>query len=157
MKRDEFIRRVAANTDRTAQDALKPGRLQQPGADAAPNLVRDIADALCRNPRLSKRTQAHRLETLLRGLPLRGIQASRVARAARGFPAHLRMAVATVIPAGARLDLYGPRRRSAAVRAEEQTTDEPAPKFEPDRQASASPENRSRKAGPFDGSTPITF
>ena len=146
MTRDEFIRRVAGDTDRTAQDALKPGPWQDVGADAAAHLVRDIADVLSRNPRLSKRTQAHRLETLLRGLALRGNPASRVARAARGFPAHLRMAVATAIPAEARLELYGSRRRSAALRAEE-TTDTPAPALEPADQASASPETDQERLG----------
>lgn len=146
MTREEFIRRVAADADRTAQDALKPGRWQQVGADAAPQLVRDIGDALSRNPRLSRRTQAHRLETLLRGLALRGSRAYRVARAARGFPAHLRMAVATVVPASARLELYGSRRRSTAPRAEV-TTDTPAPAVERDHEASASHETGQERLG----------
>lgn len=146
MTRDEFIRRVAADADRTAQDALKPGRWQQLRADAAPRLVRDIADALSRNPRLSRRTQAQRLETLLRGLTLRGNQASRVARVARGFPAHLRMAVATVVPASARLELYGSRRRSTAPRAEV-TTDTPALAVEPDHETAASPERGQERLG----------
>ena len=146
MTRDEFIRCVAADADRTAQDALKPGRWQHLGTDAAPQLVRDIADALSRNPRLSKRTQAHRLEALVRGLTLRGNQAFRVARAARGFRPHLRMAVATVIPAGARLEMYGSRRRSTALTAEE-TTDAPAPALEPDHQAPASPETAQGRLG----------
>lgn len=146
MTHDEFIRRVAADADRTAQDALKPGRWQQPGTDAAPRLVRDIADALSRNPRLSKRTQAHRLEMVLRGLALRGNQAIRVARAARGLPAHLRMAVATVIPAGARLELYGSRSRSTVLGAEE-ATDASSPASEPDHQGSASPEAGQERLG----------
>ena len=137
---------MAADADRTAQDALKPGRWQQVGADAAAQLVRDIGDALSRNPRLSRRTQAHRLETLLRGLALRGNRAFRVARAARGFPAHLRMAVATVVPASARLELYGSRRRSTAPRTEV-TTSPPAPAVERDRDASASHETGQERLG----------
>ena len=146
MTRDEFIRRVAADTDRTAQDALKPGPWQGLGADAVAYLIRDVADALSRNPRLSKRTQAHRLETLLRGLPLRGNQVSTVARAARGFPAHLLMAVATVIPAGARLELYGSQRQSTTLGAEE-TTDAPAPVVEPGHQPSGSFETDQERLG----------
>ena len=146
VKRVEFIRRVAADADRTAQDALKPRRWQQLGTDTASRLVCDIANALSRNPRLSKRTQARRLETLLRGLALHENQASPVARAARRFPAHLRMAVATAIPAGARLELYGSRRRSTALRPEE-TADTSAPALERDHQASASPDTGQERLG----------
>ena len=139
MTRDEFIGRVAADTDRTAQDALAPGRWQGlVGADSPPHLVLDIANALSRNPRLSKRTQAHRLETLLRGLSLRRDQVLPVAQVARAFPAHLRMAVANAIPAGVRLELYGSRRQST-THTTEKTTVAPAPIVEPDDRAPRAP------------------
>ena len=138
MTRDEFIGRVAADTDRTAQDALAPGRWDGLHADSAPHLVLDIANALSGNPRLSKRTQAHRLETLLRGLSLRRDQVLPVAQVARAFPAHLRMAVANAVPAEARLELYGSRRQST-THTSEKTTVAPAPIVEPDDHAPRAP------------------
>ena len=88
--------------------------------------------------RLSKRTQAHRLETLLRGLSLRRDQVLPVAQVARAFPAHLRMAVANAVPAEARLELYGSRRQST-THTSEKTTVAPAPIVEPDDHAPRAP------------------
>ena len=139
MTRDEFIERVAADTDRIAQDALALGCWQVPIGDSAVQLVRDVADALIRNSLLSKRAQAHRLGTLLRDLPLGRDQLSPLAQVARGFPAHLRMTVANAIPASARLEVYGSPRR-APTPAAEKTTEAPSPVVEPDSRRQGGPE-----------------
>ena len=139
MTRDEFIERVAAGSDRIAQDALALGRWQVPNADSAVYLVLDVADALSRNHLLSKRAQAHRLGTLLRGLQLRRDQLSPLAQVARGFPAHLRATVASSIPASARLEVYGSQ-RPAPTRTAEETTVAPFPVVERDRRAQGGPE-----------------
>ena len=131
MTREEFIERVAADTDRIAQDELALGCWQVPIGDSAVQLVRDVADALIRNSLLSKRAQAHRLGTLLRDLPLGRDQLSPLAQVARGFPAHSRMTVANAIPASARLEVYGSPRR-APTPAAEKTTEAPSPVVEPD-------------------------
>ncbi len=137
MTRDEFIEGVAANADRIAQDALALGRWQVPTGDSAVQLVRDVSDALSRNPLLSKRTQAKRLGTLLRGLQLRRDQLSPLAQMARGFPAHLRATVANVIPASARLEVYGSQRGTPTLAAQE-TTEAPSPVVAPDRRGQGS-------------------
>ena len=139
MTRDEFIERVAADADRIAQDALALGRGQVPNAGSAVLLVRDVARALRRNPLLSKRTQAHRLGTLLRGLPLRQDELSTLAQVARGFPAHLRATVANGIPASARLAVYGSQRR-APMSTAEKTMEAPSTVGEPDRRGLADSE-----------------
>ena len=146
MTRDEFIERVAADADRIAQDALALGRWQVPNADSAVHLVRDVADALSRNPLLSKRAQAHRLGALLRGLHLRRAQLSPLAQVARGFPAHLRVTVANAIPASARLEVYGSQRPAPTPTAEEMT-DAPSPVVEPDRRAQRCPETGQERLG----------
>ena len=105
MPRDELIARIAASSDRIAHDVLVSGPLQGHEGDAT-DLVRDVVDALIRSLLLSKRTQAHRLENLLRGLPLHPDQVSSLAQAAREFPAHLRATVASALPASARLEVY---------------------------------------------------
>ena len=140
MTRDEFIDRVAGDTDRTAQDAL--GWLVGQGADVDTDmhLVVDVANALSQNRRLSERTQAHRLESLLWCHPPPPDQVSPIAHAARGFPANLRMAVANAIPVGARLDVYGSQRLSTTSRAED-TADPPAPVAMPDHHVSGAPES----------------
>ncbi len=139
MTRDEFVGRVAADTEQTAQDAL--GWLISQGADnhTDVHLVLDVASALSQNRRLSKRTQAHRLELLLWSHPPPRDQESPIAQAARGFPPHLQMAVANAIPAGARLELYGSRRQSETRTAEDTGTTS-APVVETDHQASGSPD-----------------
>ena len=139
MTRDEFIERIAADADRIAQDALALRRRQVPIEGSAVQFVRDVADALSRNPLLSKRTQAHRLGALLRGLQLRRDQLSPLAQVARGFPAHLRMTVANAIPASARLEVYGSQRR-ALTPIVETTTEAPSPLVGPGRRAQGGPE-----------------
>ncbi len=109
MTRVDFIARVAADNDRIAQDALVSGFLRGREVDSIVHLVRDVADALNRNLRLSKRTQAHRLERLLRCLPLHESQLFlSLARVAREFSPHLRLTVANVIPDCARIEVYRP-------------------------------------------------
>ena len=146
MTRDEFIDRVAGDTDRTAQDAL--GWLVGQGADIDTDvyLVIDVANALSQNRRLSERAQAHRLESLLWCHPPPPHQVSPIAHAARRFPANLRMAVANAIPVGARLDVYGSHRQSTTNRAED-TADAPAPVAIPDHEASGAPESDPRGLG----------
>ena len=146
MTRDEFIERVAAGTDRIAQDALALRRMQIPIGDSAVLLVLDVADALSRNPLLSKRAQAHRLGALLRRLQLRRRELSPLAQVARGFPAHLRVSVANAIPASARLKVYGSQPR-APTDATEKTKAAPSPAVESDRSSLRGPETGEERLG----------
>ncbi|MGE0158734.1 MAG: phosphotransferase [Gemmatimonadales bacterium] len=132
MTRDEFISCVAGDVDRIAQDALVVWRGQGRLEDSPAQLVCDVADALASNPILSKRTQAQRLGTLLRGLRLRKDQLSPVAQMARAFPAHLRVTVANAIPPDARLEVYGSQVRTAAPDAESRTGEARPPSAEPE-------------------------
>ena len=107
MTRDEFIKRVAANADRIAEDALAVGRSQVTDAASAVGLIRDVAHALGQNSLLSKRTQARRLEMLFGHLALRRDQFRLLAGDARQFAPHLRVTVAGAIPASAQRGVYG--------------------------------------------------
>ncbi len=143
MTHDEFIGGLAADADRIAHDALASG-IPQPEFPVL--LVCDAADALSRNPVLPKRTQAHRLGLLLRGLELRRDQLSPLAQVARGFPAHLRVTVANALPARARREVYGSE-RLAATPTEEEGADVLSPVVELRRDADGEPEAGQEQLG----------
>lgn len=109
MTRSEFIAYIAHDSDRIAQDALASGFLQDREADFAICLIRDVVDTLSRNPHLSERTQAHRLESLLLRVPLdQSHYFLPLAQMAQEFPSHFRVAVTGIIPDSIRPEVYNP-------------------------------------------------